>query len=206
MAKLPSFLGHLTWLTRQCCSNRIVGRWGCLCASFPLQRHLHDQGNDFLTCHWKEPCPRPWINTYCAITLLSMNRQTMAWTIVLHHASVSPDHWLLPYVFQKREILSAKNYSTFPLDFSTSLSVIQMLLCWANTFSLQWIWVHLYSVSVQCFPQVTQRLDKKSSPISSAGSPRKVSFLQDGWPINRTTRKIPEMDNNELWLLFKKLP
>lgn len=62
-------------------------------------------------------------------------------------------------------------------------------------------------MGAQHFPQVTQRLTNKSSPISSAGSPKKVSYLQDGWPIKTEQRgKPPEMDNSEPWLLFKKFP
>lgn len=49
-----------------------MGNWG---ACVP-QLLSNDQSIDFLTCHWKEPFPKPWINTYCAITLLRMHSQT----------------------------------------------------------------------------------------------------------------------------------
>lgn len=143
-----SFLRHSIWLPRQCC----IELWG---GGVP----------QFLS---KETPTRPM--TFSPAT----------------GRSIAPGHgfkrWPRSLTLRSAHLTSLRKeeYSqqrTTPLSHLILIPVSQRYRCCFAEPTLSnrvhWIWVYLYSVNAQHLPQVTQT----SSPISSAGSPKKVSFL-----------------------------
>lgn len=113
---------------------------GCLCTSVPLQRDTYmtnaitfspATGRSLSPGHGLTPIvaspfsgctARPQQGQWCCTTEMAL-------------AQITDSQASSRYIFRKEKYSQQRTfYSTFPLDFNISFSVIQMLLCWATIF------------------------------------------------------------------------